>query len=132
MTALVDVKGRTVVDMPDVLAVERFEWERWIRRAPLPAPVKLLAFTMATYARQDGSSVRPGNERLARVLACDIRTVRRNKARLLSAGFLECTASPRTAGRADTYQLTIPANIMDLRGLLDPDEREQDVTLRLL
>lgn len=106
-----------------LLRVDRFEWERWIRRYQLAAELKLLAFTMATYASVKGADVRPGDDRLARVLGCSDRTVRRNRQRLVDLGLLERTTRAPRRGMADEYVLTIPADLLDTADLLDPDER---------
>lgn len=105
-----------------LLRVDRFEWERWIRRLPLDPPVKLLALVMGSYASINGADVRPGDDRLARVLRCSDRTVRTNRKRLIDAGLLERVGSVRVRGRADEYVLTIPPDVLD-RTDLDPDER---------
>lgn len=105
-----------------LLRVDRFEWERWIRRLPLDPPVKLLALTMGTYASINGTDVRPGDDRLARVLRCSRRTVIRNRQKLIEIGLLERVGSVRVRGRADEYVLTIPPDVLD-RTDLDPDER---------
>lgn len=105
-----------------LLRVERFEWERWVRRLPLDPPVKLLALVMGTYASPNGADVRPGDDRLARVLRCSDRTVRTNRGRLIDAGLIERVNRAPRRGMADEYVLTIPPNVLDLTDL-DPDER---------
>ncbi|WP_293784141.1 hypothetical protein [uncultured Aeromicrobium sp.] len=104
------------------VAVDRFTWERMIRRANLSQPVRLLAFTLGTYANQNGTEVRPGDERVARVLRCSVRTVERNRKQLISVGLLERTSAARVKGRADVYRLTLPPDFLDWPDLLDPDE----------
>lgn len=106
-----------------LVRVDRFEWERWIRRLALPPELKLLAFTMGTYASVKGTDVRPGDDRLARVIGCSDRTVRTNRNRLIDHGLLERVNTVRARGRADEYALTIPADLHDRFDLLDPDER---------
>ena len=105
-----------------LLRVDRFEWERWIRRLPLDPPVKLLALVMGSYASINGADVRPGDDRLARVLRCSDRTVRTNRGRLIDAGLIERVNRAPRRGMADEYVLTIPPNVLDLTDL-DPDER---------
>lgn len=108
-----------------LLRVDRFEWERWIRRLPLDPQLKLLAFTMGSYATpRTGGDVRPGDDRLARVLRCSRRTVIRNRQQLVAAGLLERTNAARVRGRADEYVLTIPLDLHDRYDLLDPDEKD--------
>lgn len=106
-----------------LVRVDRFEWERWIRRLPLKPELKLLALTMGTYASVKGADVRPGDERLSKVLRCSDRTVRTNRNRLIEAGLLERVSTVRVRGRADEYVLTIPLDVMDTPDLIDPDER---------
>lgn len=107
-----------------LLRVDRFEWERWIRRLPLDPQLKLLAFTMGTYASVKGADVRPGDDRLARVLRCSDRTIRTNRNRLIDAGLLERVSTVRVRGRADEYVLTIPADVLETPDLIDPDEKD--------
>lgn len=88
--------------------VDRFTWEQIIRRAELPEQVKLLAYTLATYANGDGGRVRPGDELLADNCGRKERWVREQKAVLLELGLLE-TVAEGTPTRAAVYQLTLPA-----------------------
>ncbi len=105
------------------LIVDRFTWERMLRRAPLSTPLRLLAMTLGTYADQDGTEVRPGDKRVARVLRCSTRTVERNRKQLIELGLLERTHAQRSREKADTYRLTVPPDFLEWPGLLDPDER---------
>jgi hypothetical protein len=106
--------------------VARFEWERWLRRVKLPPQVKYLGAIAAMYGNADGTQVRPGVERLARVMGVTDRTVKRSLAELRRWGFLEMTKKGnRHAGHTDTYRLTVPSNLMDLP-MLDPDEEEYE------
>lgn len=103
--------------------MDRFEWERIIRRAALPSQVKYLALMAATYGNQDGTSVRPGVERLARVMSVSEPTVKRNLSALRAAGFIERTKQGnRHAKKSDEYRLTVPSDVLD-RLVLDPDEK---------
>ncbi len=45
--------------------VGRFDWERLVDRAELPAHLKATAYVLAHHADNDGSNVRCGRERLA-------------------------------------------------------------------
>ncbi|MBM9464645.1 hypothetical protein JL108_14405 [Aeromicrobium sp. YIM 150415] len=112
------------------VVVDRFTWERMLRRAPLPTPLRMLAMTLGTYADQDGTEVRPGDERVARVLRCDPRTIRRNRRRLVDMGLIERTSAQRVRGRADVYRLTIPADFLEWPGLLGPDEEPYEGEIR--
>ena len=101
----------------------RFEWERIIRRAALPSQVKYLALMAATYGNTDGTSVRPGVERLARVMSVSEPTVKRNLSALRTAGFIERTKQGnRHAKKSDEYRLTVPSDVLE-RLALDPDEQ---------
>lgn len=114
------------VDVSSLKPVERFEWERWLRRVAMPPPVKYLGAMAAMYGNADGSNVRPGVDRLARVMGVNVRTVKRSLAELRAWGFLERTKQGnRHAKHADTYRLTVPSNLLDLP-MLDPDEEESE------
>lgn len=103
--------------------VDRFEWERWLRRVKLPPQVKYLGAMIAMYGDADGSHVRPGVDRLARVMGVTDRTVKRSLAELRQWGFLErVKQGNRWAQHSDSYRLTLPSNLMDLP-MLDPDEQ---------
>lgn len=106
--------------------IGRYEWERLVRRARLPKPLKLLALVLATYADPDGSRVRPGNPVLAWVTCDSERNVRRLMRVLVSElGLLQQVArggGRGGKGRASVYRLTIPADLLDRLELLSPDE----------
>ena len=104
----------------------RFEWERIIRRIPLPPTAKLVALLLATYGTREGTRVRPGVRRLAAVSGLADRTVKRALARLRKDGLIEEMVSGSRAGtgRTSEYRLTLPEDLIE-RGLLDPDEVNQ-------
>ncbi|MGB7363326.1 MAG: helix-turn-helix domain-containing protein [Rhodococcus sp. (in: high G+C Gram-positive bacteria)] len=105
-------------------SVSRFEWERVVRRVYMPPTTKLLALTMATYADADGSRIRPGAERLARVMCVSEPTVKRSLAWLRAHGLVHrAKQGNRWAKQADEYRLTVPEKLLAMR-LLDPEERE--------
>lgn len=107
----------------------RFEWERIVRRAILPEPVKYLAFVLGSYADPNGSRVRPGNEVLAAVTGKGIRTVRRLLADLIDLGLIELVArggGRGRVGRASVYQLTLPTDLLDRVELLSPGDRSSN------
>lgn len=115
------------IDAPEeVLAsgpVERFEWERIIRRVSMPPTVKLMALTLATYADIDGTRIRPGVERLVRVTGTSLATVKRALSWLREHGLIDrVKQGNRWAKQADEYQLSIPVNLLEME-LLPPDER---------
>lgn len=112
------------VDVSSLKPVSRFEWERWLRRVKMSPQAKYLGAMAAMYGDADGSNVRPGVERLARVMKVTERTVKRSLSELREWGFLERTKQGnRHANHTDTYRLTVPSNLLDLP-MLDPDEAE--------
>ena len=102
----------------------RFDWERVIKRVQMAPGHKYLALTLATYANKEGERVRPGIARLARVMQVSEPTVKRGMKWLRDEGFIARTQQGNrrsTPPQADTYQLTVPMNVLELRQL-DPDE----------
>lgn len=110
--------------------IGRYEWERLVRRARLPKPVKLLAFVLATYADPDGSRVRPGLPVLASVTGDSERNVRRLLALLVDElGLLRQVArggGRGGKGRASVYRLTIPVDLLDRLEMLSPEDSLSD------
>jgi hypothetical protein len=110
--------------------IGRFEWERILRRIRVSAPsVKLVGFTMATYADADGGRVRPGQSRLAAVMGTSISTVRRGQSELEDIGMLDMVVKGRSFGRghigafASEYRLSIPSDLLEAVPMLDADEQ---------
>lgn len=109
---------------PVLKPVERFEWERIVRRVQMPSGTKYLALMMATYADQDGTRVRPGVECLGRVMCVSEKTVKRGLSELREIGLIQRTKQGnRHAGLADEYRLVCPSNLLD-RPMLGPEESE--------
>jgi hypothetical protein len=107
----------------------RFDWERLVRRAQLPKPLKFLALVMATYADPDGSRVRPGLPVLSAVTGDSERHVSRLLTALVDSGLLEQVArggGRGNRGRASVYRLTIPADLFDRMLLLSPEDLPAD------
>lgn len=105
-----------------LVPVDRFEWERVVRRVQTHSTTKYLALVMATYADQDGSRIRPGVERLALVMCVSEKTVKRAFAELRALGLVERTKQGnRHRGLADEYRLTVPSTLLD-EPMLNPDE----------
>lgn len=110
--------------------IGRYEWERLVRRARLPKPLKLLALVLATYADPDGSRVRPGLPVLASVTGDS----ERNVGRLLRVLVDELGLLTQTArgggrggkGRASVYRLTIPVDLLDRLEMLSPEDVPAD------
>lgn len=91
----------------------------------MPGPTKCVAFALATYANQDGTSIFPGNERLSAVTCQGDKTVRRALAWLRGGYLIERVREGSYAGRkalADEYRLTIPSDLLIRHRLLDPSE----------
>lgn len=113
--------------MPELVATDRFTWERIVRRAVLPKPVKLLALILATYADADGTRVRPGNDILAAVTGDSEKNVRRLLGRLRDdLALLELVR--RGGGRggrgsASEYRLVLPTDLLERLDLLGPSEQ---------
>lgn len=106
-------------------AVDRYEWERLVRRCRLGTPAKAVALTMATYANRDGSGIYPGVLRLTAVTELSERSVRNALKKLREIGLLHRTRDGSRNGRrafADEYALAIPVDLLDRVELLDPDE----------
>ncbi len=113
-------------DHPDeVNGSARYEWERIVRRVVMPPPAKSVAFALATYGNQDGTSIYPGNERLAAVTCQSDKTVRRALSWLRAGYLIERVREGSRGGRggfADEYRLTIPSDLLTRHTLLSPDE----------
>ena len=109
--------------MPLHPAASRFDWERIVRRCPLPGPVKLLAYTLAQYGNPAGRDIRPGTPRLSAVCGMGARTVERYLSTLREAGLIERLANGGGPNRlAAVYRLTVPDDLPERFDLLDPDE----------
>lgn len=110
--------------------IGRYEWERLVRRARLPKPVKLLALVLATYADSDGSRVRPGLPVLASVTGDSERNVSRILRCLVDElGLLQQVArggGRGGKGRASVYRLTIPVDLLDRLEMLSPEDSPPD------
>lgn len=113
-------------DAPVTRPMSRFDWERVVRRArALPLATKGVAYTLATYADDDGGGIFPGEQRLAAVCGIGERMVRKHVAALRAAGLLEhVSRANRAAGRADVHRLAVPVDVVALEALdlidLDP------------
>lgn len=115
-----------------------WEWVRILRRAELGFGtgkkrigsniVQHVAMMACTYGNPDGSRIRPGLARLARVCRLDPETVRRCLTRLRELGLFrrtfEGSKTGRAGGKSDEYQLEIPEDLAERVAMLDPDEHE--------
>lgn len=99
--------------------VDRFDWERIIKRMEMSSGAKYLALTMATYADPDGTRVHPGVDLLAQDMAVSEKTVDRSLKVLRELGLVTLAKrGNRHAKQADEYHLTAPAELLDrMRGL---------------
>ncbi|NEW42754.1 helix-turn-helix domain-containing protein [Nocardia cyriacigeorgica] len=119
---MVSVEGSSFVEVSERIPVDRFEWERIVRRMQMPHGAKYLALMLATYADGDGSRIRPGVERLSLVMCVTDRTVKRSLSVLRELGLIALTKKGnRHAKQADEYRLTVPATLLD-HSMLDPAE----------
>lgn len=113
-----------MTDGPDT-TTNRYDWERIVRRAQLPAPVKLVAFVMATYADRDGSRVYPGVARLVAVTGLSERSVRNALKVLRDKGLIQRVYKGGHRGVnafTDVHRLAIPAELFETVEMLGPDE----------
>jgi hypothetical protein len=97
-------------------------WQIAVRdadKALLPPGSKHLAYVMATYADfKDGRNCRPGDKTLGEKIGRSKRTVKRRRAPLVKAGFLQLQRRGLSAGRghrneegrAAVWQLILPPN----------------------
>ena len=124
------------------MSASRFDWERAIRDLPLrPYLMKLVAFALATYANQDGTRARPGEQRLAGDCGVTDRAVRTHLTALRNLGLIQSRSAGHGGrrGLADEYELSIPAAVAaDLATFRDArrDDRrdrteESGIALRL-
>ncbi len=110
---------------PDLISVDRYEWERILRRCVLPPTVKAVAAFAAQYANRDGTRVYPGVNRLAAVTGLSERSVRRALQTLRELGLLARTRKGSSLGRqalTDEHKLTRPVDLDRRLHLLDPEE----------
>lgn len=120
----------STTSMPPLVGVEpmdRFEWERILKRIRMPKPLKFLALVLATYADEDGSRVRPGQDLLAADTGATDRTVRRQLDDLRDRyGLIEQLTRGGGRGRGrrtSVYRLTIPVDLFDRCDVRSPDDR---------
>ncbi len=89
----------------------RYLWEQAVREAKLGAGLTGVAYTIATYANADGSSIHPGESRVAHGLGVSRSTVTRALGRLRDEGWLTKVRNGNSrAGQADEYRLSLPSD----------------------
>lgn len=101
--------------------IGRFDWERVVKRAPMPKGCKFLALVLATFAGTDGNHIRPSIVRLALEMEVSERTVIRALGWLRDEGWIiKIRQGNRWAHKANEYRLSVPENVLE-RLHLDPD-----------
>lgn len=102
--------------MSDLEPLDRFAWERVVKRCKMPRSTKLVALTLATFANRDGSNVRPGEKQLAADLdGMSERQVRRHMARLRDEYRLieRLSRGGSRSNYPDVYRLVSPDDLAD-------------------
>lgn len=105
--------------------VDRYEWERLVRRVKLGAPAKSVAAHLAQYADRDGTRVYPGATRLAVVTELSERSVRGALKKLRERGWIERVEKGGHRGNqafTDVYRLAIPVDVLQQAEMVDVDE----------
>lgn len=105
--------------------LDRYEWERIVRRCVMPQTVKTVAAFAAQYANRDGTRIYPGVARLAAVTCLSERSVRAALQTLRDLGLLTRTRKGSSLGRqalTDEHKLTRPTDLERRVHLLDPEE----------
>lgn len=82
-----------------------FEWQRAMRSASLPGSVKLLLWTIGSYASADGRDARPASSRLCSDTGLSRQRVFELLRGAQEAGWITRVSRP---GRATEYVLTLP------------------------
>lgn len=96
----------------------RFEWERALRRADLPATRKHVLMTLSTFANKAGEA-RPSQETIAEAAGLSVRAVGGHVRAALDDGWIVRTRKGRGAGdnrgkaMASEYLLTIPVSTVN-------------------
>lgn len=118
-----------------VFAQGRFEWERAFRRIVVPSEIKatkVVGMMLASFADRDGTSIYPGEQRLADICQLGRSTVN-PCLKWLREQYLIYRQSHNVTrkGRrlADEYQLSMPSDWEDRFVLLDENGRDQDLVL---
>lgn len=109
--------------------VDKFGWERRIKKCTFKQQAtKLIALLLVTYASEDGSSVRPGRERLSVVSGLSAKHVSTQLVKLEQMGLIykvhNGSSYGRRGGLASVYKLTAP-EALELAWQEDPDELQQ-------
>jgi biotin operon repressor len=87
----------------------RHVWERVLRDARLTPSAALVGLVLATYGNGDGTSIHPGEVRLAEGLGVSRSTVARAMKTLRNEGYIERVREGNARrGHADEYRLALP------------------------
>lgn len=105
--------------MGEDIGATRFDWERQILAARLPAMTKLVALAAATYADPDGTRVHPGTARLAIICGIGYSTARKALADLRSAGLID-QVRRGSKRKATEYRLVLAADLVERLEWLSP------------
>lgn len=108
----------------DLQPCSRFEWERVLRRTlGLGIKTKGVGLVLASFGDADGTRIRPGFPRLSACCEMGESSCRRHVDKLRSLGMVLRVRNGGGRNRlAAEYRLTIPANMLEVATLLDPDE----------
>lgn len=112
-------------DDDDLIDLDRYEWERVVRRCVLPAPVKAVAAYLSQYANKNGTRIYPGVARLSAVTGLSERSVRGALATLRDLELITRTRKGSSFGRqamTDEHKLTRPADLIARVHMLDVHE----------
>lgn len=96
-------------------------WVGVVRRTRLGSITKLVALTLASYAKSDGTKIYPGVARIA--VQCEIgySTARKALEQLRAAKLVEVVkAGNRRTGTADEYRLILHPDLLDLADVMTP------------
>lgn len=122
------------MDLDDLNPARRFEWERVVRRVRMPVTTRCVAFLLASYGNPDGTRIRPGRERLARVADVNPKTISRSITVLRSMGLIALVSAGSGSSHhqvAAEYMLTLPPNVLDELPMLDPSETDVEQGTRM-
>ena len=111
----------------------RFDWERALRKADVPATRKLVLLTLSSFANKNGEA-RPSQEKIAEASGLSVRAVGGHVREALNEGWLVRTRKGRGAGEnrrkalASEYLLTIPVPTDNRHHVpVDSDDNRHDV-----
>ena len=127
------------MDTNELHPATRFEWEKMILRIRFDdlikgnasgtrgcvraSTFKVVALAFGIHANGDGSSVYPGDATIAVETQVGLKVVKAIKAAMLDLGLMRRTAyGARRRHHNDTYQLTLPSQLLEWVRVLTPDE----------